>query len=94
MRAATATAAAIFCRVIRAPAAAGVGGARKGKDRRNNSRICSAGLPICTAGRGSECLRNGRGNRTAHNNESEEAKESSQRNWEQMLDSLKKYVEQ
>jgi uncharacterized protein YndB with AHSA1/START domain len=28
------------------------------------------------------------------NNESEEARESSQRNWEQMLDSLKKYVEQ
>jgi uncharacterized protein YndB with AHSA1/START domain len=28
------------------------------------------------------------------NNESDEAKESSQRNWELMLDSLKKYVEQ
>ena len=28
------------------------------------------------------------------NNESDEAKESSQRNWETMLDSLKKYVEQ
>jgi uncharacterized protein YndB with AHSA1/START domain len=28
------------------------------------------------------------------NNESEEARVSSQRNWEQMLDSLKKYVEQ
>lgn len=29
-----------------------------------------------------------------HNNESDEARESSQRNWEMVLDSLKKYVEQ
>ena len=79
MRAAIATAAAISCRVIWAPAATAVGGARTGKDLGNNSGVWNAGLdcfllrlPICTAGRGGECLRHARRNQTADNNDSEE----------------------
>jgi uncharacterized protein YndB with AHSA1/START domain len=55
-------------------------------DRPENYRTVT--IELATSGNHTDVLL------AQHNNESDEARESSQRNWETMLDSLKKYVEQ